>query len=83
MATPTGIDKGKGSGFTGVAIMAMAKVWLICFPVPPPSDPGVNAGEGVGGGFGRAPCLCDGLDLCGAFPCLDVDGCCGKGLILG
>jgi hypothetical protein len=55
MAKPRGSGSGSGRGLTGLAIMAMANVWLTCVLVPLSllgGDRGVGRGRGpeVNGG---------------------------------
>lgn len=47
MDTPTGIGRPNGNRLTGLAIMAMAKVWLTCLPVAPLSTRGVVFADAV------------------------------------
>lgn len=84
MAMPTGIGSGNGKGLAGQAIMAMAKVWLTCLPVPPPPAPPSSDGRGLAAADGaRCPCLSDWCGLCGCSARFEAARRCGKGVMMG
>ncbi len=49
MVRPRGSGSGNGSGLTGVAIMAMARVWFIWTPAPLPAGRPADDGPGLPG----------------------------------
>ena len=68
MAKPKGIGRGGGRGLTGLAIMAMANVWLTCVVVPLSllgSDRDVGRGCGLDGAWPPAVVARLGGDLRG------------------